>query len=53
MPGLLTRLGRRASSSRGKGRVWDKSNVVQRAAAEAAAKIRVNAEAEKENRDMA
>ena len=36
MPGLLTRLGRRLRSSRGKGRVWEK--------------IRVKAEAEREKR---
>ena len=46
MPGLLTRLGRRPSSSRGKGRVWEKANAFQRSEAEAAAKIRVKAEAE-------
>ena len=38
-PGLLTRLGRRPSSSRGKGKVWEKSNAIQRE--EATAKIRV------------
>ena len=51
MPGLLTRLWRRPSSSRGKVRVWEKANSVQRAAAEAAANIRFNAEAEIEERD--
>ena len=53
MPGLLTRLGRRPSSSRGKGRLWEKANAVQRTVAEAAAKIRVNEEAKRENRDRA
>ena len=33
LPGLLTRLGRRPSSSQGKGRVWEKSNAFQREAA--------------------
>ena len=51
MPGLLTRLGRRPSSSLGKGKVWEKSNAIQRA--EAAANIRVKAEAERETIDRA
>ena len=46
-------IGIRQSSSRGKGRVWEKANAVQRTAAEADAKIRVKAEAEIENRDRA
>ena len=53
LPGLLMMVGRRKGSSQGKGRVWEKSNAVQRAAAEAAAKIRVKAEAEIEKRDRA
>ena len=50
---LLTRLGRIPSSSRGKGRVWEKANAIKRSAVEAAAKIRVKAEAEIEKRDRA
>ena len=53
MPGFLTRLGRRPSSSLGKGIVWEKANAVQRAAAEAAAKIRFKAKAEREKIDRA
>ena len=47
------RLGRRPGSNQGKGRVWEKSNAVQRSAAEAVTKIRVKVEAEKEKRDKA
>ena len=53
MSGFLTRIGRRPSSIRGKGRVWDKANDFQRAAAEAITNIRVKAEAEREKRDKA
>ena len=53
MTGFLTKVGRRPISSRGKGRVWEKANAVQRSGAEATGKIRVKGEAEREKRDRA